>query len=43
MVRMCQGGKPETGKLHTLNVCGSAYENGCGQWHVAMNNVSSSF
>ena len=30
---MCQGGKPDTGKLHSsyigMNVCGSAYENGC--------------
>ena len=30
---MCQGGKPGTGKLHSsyigMNVCGSAYENGC--------------
>ena len=23
---MCQGGKPDTG---SMNVCGSAYENGC--------------
>ena len=35
MVRMCQGlgGKPDTGKFHSsyigMNVCGSAYENGC--------------
>ena len=30
---MCQGGKPDTGKFHSsyigMNVCGSAYENGC--------------
>ena len=30
---MCQGGKPDTAKLHSsyigMNVCGSAYENGC--------------
>ena len=30
---MCQGGKPDTGKLHSsyigMNVCGSTYENGC--------------
>ena len=30
---MCQGDKPDTGKLHSsyigINVCGSAYENGC--------------
>ena len=30
---MCQGGKPDTGKVHSsfigVNVCGSAYENGC--------------
>ena len=30
---MCQGGKSDTGKLHSsyigMNVCGSAYENGC--------------
>ena len=30
---MCQRGKPDTGKLHSsyigMNVCGSAYENGC--------------
>ena len=30
---MCQGGKPDTGKFHSsyigVNVCGSAYENGC--------------
>ena len=29
----CQGGKPDTGKFHSsyigMNVCGSAYENGC--------------
>ena len=29
----CQGGKPDTGKLHSsyigMNVSGSAYENGC--------------
>ena len=37
---MCQGGgKPDTGKFHSsyigMNVCGSAYENGCmGRWHV---------
>ena len=28
---MCQGGKPDTGKLHSsyigMNVCGSAYDN----------------
>ena len=34
MVRiLCQGGKPDTGKFHScyigMNVCGSAYENGC--------------
>ena len=27
---MCQGGKPDTGKFHIgMNVCGSAYKNGC--------------
>ena len=30
---MCQGGKPDTSKFHSsyisMNVCGSAYENGC--------------
>ena len=32
---MCQGGKPDTGKFHSsyniigMNVCSSAYENGC--------------
>ena len=30
---MCQGSKPDTGKFHSsyigMNVCGSAYENGC--------------
>ena len=30
---MCQGGKPDTGNFHSsyigMNVCGSAYENGC--------------
>ena len=30
---MCQGGKPDAGKFHSsyigMNVCGSAYENGC--------------
>ena len=30
---MCQGGKPDTGRFHSsyigMNVCGSAYENGC--------------
>ena len=30
---MCQGGKPGTGKFHSsyigMDVCGSAYENGC--------------
>ena len=30
---MCQGGKPDTGKFHSsyigMNVCGSAYKNGC--------------
>ena len=30
---MCQEGKPDTGKFHSsyigMNVCGSAYENGC--------------
>ena len=30
---MCQGGTPDTGKLHSsyigMNVCGSVYENGC--------------
>ena len=30
---MCQGGKPDTGKIHSsyigMNVCGSAYENRC--------------
>ena len=27
---MCQGGKPDTGRFHIgMNVCGSAYENGC--------------
>ena len=30
---MCQGGKPDTGKFHSsyigMDVCGSAYENGC--------------
>ena len=30
---MYQGGKPDTGKFHSsyngMNVCGSAYENGC--------------
>ena len=30
---MCQGDKPNTGKFHSsyirMNVCGSAYENGC--------------
>ena len=35
MVRICvrEVGKPDTGKLHSsyidMNVCGSAYENGC--------------
>ena len=35
MVRICvsQGGKPDTGRFHSsyigMNVCGSAYENGC--------------
>ena len=32
-IHMCQGGKPDTGKFHSsyigMNVCGSAYENGC--------------
>ena len=32
-MNMCQGGKPDTGKFHSsyigMNVCGSAYENGC--------------
>ena len=39
---MCQGGKPDTGKFHSsyigMNVCGSAYENGCvvdGTWSMA--------
>ena len=33
---MCQGGKPNTGKFHSsyIGICGSAYENGCGRWHV---------
>ena len=30
---MCQGGKPDTGEVHSsyigMNVCGSACENGC--------------
>ena len=27
---MCQGGKPDTGKFHIgMNVCSSAYKNGC--------------
>ena len=30
---ICQGNKPDTGKFHSsyigMNVCGSAYENGC--------------
>ena len=30
---LCQGGKPDTGKFHSsyigMNVCSSAYENGC--------------
>ena len=30
---MCQGGKPDTGEFHSsyigMNVCDSAYENGC--------------
>ena len=32
-ILLCQGGKPDTGKFHSsyigMNVCGSAYENGC--------------
>ena len=35
--RMCQGGKPDTGKLHSpyisMNVCGLAYDNGV--WSMA--------
>ena len=26
---MCQGGKPGTGKLHTVCLCGSTYTSGC--------------
>ena len=30
VILVCQGGKPDTGKMHIgMNVCGSAYENGC--------------
>ena len=33
MIYMCQGGKPDTGMLHSsyfaVNVCGAAYKNGC--------------